>query len=259
VKGFGSHFDGTLPKPTVSLPPLAGEQDALNQWLKDEHSTKALLTHHIPDSKLIWVHAKDSLKDRWDLIVKEYTQKGTFSQAELHSHFMDLKCPDKGNVHEFLDELHVEKERLATYGVIIEDKDYCSTIITSLPPHLWNFALSILVNVRLHAASKTVDPDELTSLISEEYDHGVSQCLWHSATRSSKVEAMPASSSWKVKHKCKPCSVCWNCGEKGHFKDKCPKPLKDAKNDSPKKGGSALAAVEPDLEDGAAFFAECKW
>jgi hypothetical protein len=63
AKGFWSHFDGTSPKPTVSLPPLAGEQDTLNQWLKDECSAKALLTHRIPDSTLIRVHAKDSLKD----------------------------------------------------------------------------------------------------------------------------------------------------------------------------------------------------
>jgi hypothetical protein len=42
----------------------------------------------------------------------KYTQKGAFAQAELHTRFMDLKCPDKGNVHEFLDELRVEKEKL---------------------------------------------------------------------------------------------------------------------------------------------------
>jgi Zinc knuckle len=115
----------------------------------------------------------------------------------------------------------------------------------------------------LHAASKTVDPNELISLISEEYDHGVSQRLWRLATKSSKIddkdEAMSALSSGKVKHQCKPRSVCWNCGEKGHFKDKCPKPLKDAKNNSPKKGSSAHTAVESDSEDGAAVFAECQW
>jgi hypothetical protein len=70
---------------------------------------------------------------------------------------------------------------------------------------------------------------------------------------------MSASSSGKVKDQCKPHGVWWNCGEKGHFKDKCPKPSKDAKNDSPKKGGSAHTAVESDLEDGVAFFAECQW
>jgi hypothetical protein len=37
---------------------------------------------------------------------------------------MESKCPDKGNVREFLDGLRVKKEELATYGVVIEAKDY---------------------------------------------------------------------------------------------------------------------------------------
>ena len=112
--------------------------------------------------------------DRWNLIITEFTQKGAFTQAELHTHFMDLKCPDKGNICKFLDELQVEKEKLATYGVIIKDKDYCSTIISSLPNFLSNFASSLLENARLHVQLKAVDPDQLMSLISEEYDHSIS-------------------------------------------------------------------------------------
>jgi gag-polypeptide of LTR copia-type/Zinc knuckle len=198
---------------------------------------------------------KESLMDRWNLIVMEYTQKSAFAQAELHTRFMDSKCPDKGNVCEFLDELHVEKEKLATYSVTIKDKDYCSTIISSLPNFLSNFALSLLANVRLHAQSKTVDPDQLISLISEEYDHSILQCSQHAKPSKSdeKDKAMLALLNGKGKQECKPCGVCWNCGEKGHFKDKCPKPVKDMKNDSPKKGRSANTAVEDDSEDEATF------
>jgi hypothetical protein len=57
AKGFWGHFDGTSPKPTLSEPPATGEQDALNQWLKDERSAKALLTHRIPDSTLIRIQS----------------------------------------------------------------------------------------------------------------------------------------------------------------------------------------------------------
>jgi hypothetical protein len=129
AKGFWGHFDGTSLELIVNSPPGAGEQEALNQWMKDEHSAKALLTHHIPDSTLIRIHTKESLQDRWDIIIKKYTQKGAFAQAKLCTHFMDSKCPDKGNVCEFLDELRVKKEKLATYGVTIEDKDYHSTTV----------------------------------------------------------------------------------------------------------------------------------
>jgi hypothetical protein len=46
---------------------------------------------------------------------------------------------------------------------------------------------------------------------------------------------------------------CWNCGEKGHYKDKCNKPPKVTNSDSKQKCGSANAAVELDLESEAAF------
>ncbi|KAF8515745.1 hypothetical protein JB92DRAFT_2913428, partial [Gautieria morchelliformis] len=56
----------------------------------------------------------------------------------------------------------------------------------------------------------------------------------------------------------KPKGTCWNCGDKGHYKNKCPKPDKatgDKKHDSPRGVGSANVAVESDDEDDAAFFA----
>jgi hypothetical protein len=42
------------------------------------------------------------------------------------------------------------------------------------------------------------------------------------------------------------------------LKDKCPKPVKDTKNNSSKKGSSVNAAVE-DSEDEASFFVEGRW
>ena len=43
----------------------------------------------------------------------------------------------------------------------------------------------------------------------------------------------------------KPTGKCWNCGEKGHFKNNCPHPKKD---NSPKKMGSANADAESDSD-----------
>ena len=161
--------------------------------------------------------------------------KGSFAQADLRSHFMESKCPDKGNVREFLDGLRVKKEELVTYGVVIEDKDYRSTIITSLPHHLSNFASNLLAGARLYSTSKTIDPDELILLISEEFERNVASRSRRSNVKSmkgdDKDEAMSVASSGKGKRfERKLRGVCWNCGEKGHFKDKCPKPAKS--NDS---------------------------
>jgi len=90
--------------------------------------------------------------------------------------FLESKCPDKGNVQQFLDELRVKREELATVGVDINEKDYRSMIISSLPYSLANFTSNQLAAVKLYSSTKTITPDTLISLISKEYEHQQVQC-----------------------------------------------------------------------------------
>jgi len=64
----------------------------------------------------------------------------------------------------------------------------------------------------------------------------------------------------KAKKECLPHRLCWNCGEKGHYKDKCPNPKKssDKKGNAKAKSSTANAAVVSDSEDEGAFFAEAE-
>ena len=93
----------------------------------------------------------------------------------------------------------------------------------------------------MFATSKTIAPDSLISLISEEYERQKAQKSRRSGkTKDDGDEAMVASSS-SGKGKGKPRylrGVCWNCGKKGHYKDKCPelaaetaKPTKETKKE----------------------------
>ena len=104
--------------------------------------------------------------------------------------------PDKGIVQEFLDNLQVKQEELASVGVDINEKDYWSTIISSLPYSLANFASSQLAAAWMFTISKTIAPDSLISLISEEYKCQESQKSHCSEkTKDNGDEAMVASSS----------------------------------------------------------------
>ena len=62
-------------------------------------------------------------------------------------------------------------------------------------------------------------------------------------------------SNGKGKFERKPRGVCWNCGEKGHFKDKCPKPA-EKKNNIPKKSSIANIVIKLDSKGEGAFFME---
>jgi gag-polypeptide of LTR copia-type/Pol polyprotein, beta-barrel domain len=266
AKGLWGYFDGTAVCPVLSKPPKPEEELALTQWIKEDRSAKALLTHRIPDSTLIWIHGKKSLKDQWDLISKEFSSKGAFAQADLRTQFMESKCPDKGNVCEFMDELCLKKEELATYSVVIEEKDYRSTIIKSLLPHLSAFASNLLAGARLYSSTKTIDPDELISLVSEEYERHAAQRLrctgGNTSKGNDKDEAMFASPNGKGKRpERRPRGICWNCGDNGHYKDKCPKPAKLSanKSGSQNSNGTVNVAVESGSKTECAFMADELW
>lgn len=105
----------------------------------------------------------------WKEIVTEYTEKGAYAQTELRTNFLESKCPDHGNVKQFLEDLRTKEEELASVGVTIDDKDYLSTILSSLPYSFSNFTSNILAAAKVATTSKTIDPNALISLISEEY------------------------------------------------------------------------------------------
>ena len=103
-KGFWGHFDGKTPCPT-SIPvtvtatngttSTVADTAAEDQWDKDERLAKSLPTQKIPDSTLMQVHTKRTVKERWDAIVAEYTEKGAYAQTELQTKFLESKYSPK--------------------------------------------------------------------------------------------------------------------------------------------------------------------
>ncbi|KAJ3491556.1 hypothetical protein NLJ89_g11326 [Agrocybe chaxingu] len=181
VKGFWGHFNGTsiclqlitvtAPNGAVTSAPTAAEIASQAQWQKDKRLAKSLLIQKILDSMLMCIHLKTSVKDHWYAIVAEYSKKGAYTQTDLHTKFLELKCLDKANVCKFLDSLQVKREKLITVSVMISDKDYISTIISSLPYALSNFRLVQLALAWMFAPTRTIKANGLLSLLAEEADH----------------------------------------------------------------------------------------
>jgi hypothetical protein len=146
-------------------------------------------------------------------------------------------------------------------GVSIDEKDYCSTIISSLPGYLAGFASSQLAAARLYSLTKTINPDILISLIAKESDRqrvARSRRGTTSTSKSKDVDEAMAVSTPSHKRKfggnsrgnsadSKKPRTCWNCGDEGHFRRNCPKPPKEKK---PAASGSANVAEDSDDEDG---------
>ncbi|KAG1738092.1 uncharacterized protein EDB91DRAFT_1082853 [Suillus paluster] len=168
AKELWRQFDGTTPRPVgasmtapdgtvvVSSPDL----DALAKWLKSENLAKHSLTQCIPNSTVLHVWNLTDVAAMWMEIVCKYTEIGAYAQTDLRTKFLESKCPGNSDIHE-----------LAAVRVNIEEKDYHSTIIQSLPNYLASFASGQLATARLYSPTQTINPNILISLIIEESEH----------------------------------------------------------------------------------------
>ena len=277
AKGFWGHFDGTSIRPAnpTSAKPEDLPTDEQKAWDKNERSANSLLIQKIPDSTLVRIHAKTNVQERWKAIEKEYTVKGAYAQTEMWSKFLEMRCPEKGNVREFLDTLRVKRKELASVGVDIDVKDYRSTILSSLPTSLANFASAQLAAARYLSTTNMIDPDSLIAMISEEYDRLVSRHQAKEKEKGKKAEGDEALAvgsggggrdKGKGKGKRPPKGACWNCKETGHYRDKCPHPKRTPESSlssSAKKdeaGGTSGSAnvVDYDSDSVGAFAVGCE-
>ena len=265
AKGFWGHFDGSSPEPDSS----DAQKAEKSQWEKDERLAKTLLTQRLPDSTVMEIHGKKTVKERWEAVVREYTVKGAYAQTEMRSKFLTSRCPEKGNAKEFLRGLRLKKEELAQVGVKISDEDYLSTILSSLPDALSNFA-SVQMSWTLQQTQQPMDASTLMTMLLQEAEQQNlrAQKRKQAAGKSKedeKGEALAVSTE-KPKGKRDMSKInCWNCGEAGHFSSKCDKPKKTKDNSSKSSGNSdskkegtsaAVNNVDSSSDDEGAWAAE---
>src|SRR6202522_2207525 len=265
AKGFWGHFDGTSTLPVTTSASSTAEIAAKTQWEKDERSAKTLLTQKLPDSTVMEIHTKKSVKERWEAVVKEYTVKGAYAQTEMRAKFLTSRCPERGNAKDFLRGLSLKKEELAQVGVKISDEDYLSTIISSLPNALSNFA-SMQMSWTLQQTQQSMDASTLMTMLLQEAERQDlrSQKRKQTAGKAKddeKNEALAVSTERPRGKRDMSKINCWNCGESGHFSSKCNKPRKSKDSESsvkpdPKKEETSAAAVDSSSDDEGAWIAE---
>lgn len=286
-KGLWGHFDGTrvrpvteMPKVSVSPPSastaqassapataatavdrtspsatvLLGTPGEILEWDRCESIAMSLLSQRLPNSTLLLASNQPTAAKMWETIKKDFTYKGAFSQTRMRRDFLSTRCPKDGNVRTFLNDLRSKRAELDAMGISINNDDYRSTIIQSLPYTVSGFASGQLTAATLRG--DTIDPDMLILVISDEWDRTQSRSRNHKKENDSGDDAMSVDHKGKGKRKDGP-GPCWKCGGP-HLKRDCPKKKKDSDEKSDKGSGNDKARNSANAvdDDDAAFTVE---
>ena len=177
VRNRWGHFDGKTPKPTpAGTTPTTDEQKEIDAWDKEERIASYMLSQKLPDSAIMCIRKLTTAAEKWKAMKDEFLMKGLFAQMEMQSSFIASHCPPGTKVSRFLIDLGTRKEELISNGIEISDGEYHSTILNLIPEWLCHFASSVLASLYAKDPTYAMDPEVLSHIVHEEYDHSMREC-----------------------------------------------------------------------------------
>lgn len=229
-----------------------GYEIRVEKWRMAQATVKQCIASTIPDSVFNRIKSKNTAKAVWDALAEIFETRSTMVAIDLRLKLQNVKCGDGQDVRAHFDKLADMRERLASYGVDLEDHEYASILVGSLPSTYDPTLSSILASAKL---SKTpLDPDVVTSLITDDFDR---RELAKKKGKGRNDDAAYYAGSGKGGGKGgKGDKVCHNCQKKGHFKADCwaKGGGKEGQGPKGKKGGGSkkeeVNAAEAEEEDG---------
>ena len=146
--GLGRHLDGTTttPKqPAVTQAPASRElteeekekintyEDDLKEWLQKEAIVSQQVASTIPDSLYLKIRGKLMVKKAWDLLKSDFEKRSRIFMVDLRRSLQDERCEDNGNIRTHFDTMCTMCEDLAALGDDLNDKDFSTMLLRSLP------------------------------------------------------------------------------------------------------------------------------
>ena len=144
TKGVAHHLDRTtckpLPLPSSIFEMLDDEEEEKLEklekcWDKYEHQgvIRAQIHSSVPDSVLIEVKHYATAKDVWDALCQKFEEKEPLAKVNIRKQIYSLKCEDESEVETHITKLMSLKEHLSSMLDYVDNSQYVSIILGSLP------------------------------------------------------------------------------------------------------------------------------
>ncbi len=216
---------------TVSITELVARSSELrhDKWCSNEATVKQCIASSVPDSVFNRVKMKNTAKDIWDAVAQIFEGRSLMVAINLRQKMQNVSCGASNDVCAHFNKLAEMNENLFSIRVTLEDHEYASILIGSLPSIYEPTISSILASAKL--GKTPLDPDTVISLITDDFDRReltkkrtkrderdvafhVDGCEGGGGRRSGGSFGRGGSGGRKN-------VTCHNCKKKGHFKADC--------------------------------------
>ena len=194
---------------------LAGNingQTPQDRWDAEEAAAKQLIASSIPDHVFNRIKSKTTAMEVWDTLKSLYQTRSKMIVVDLGKKLQGTRCSEEDDVRAHFTKLNDLREQLSAMGKDVDDDEYSSILLGSLPP---SFESTIsAINAASDLSGTDITPDTVTRLASDEYDRRV---IKKGTGKNGPEEAFSADGRKKNQSNIK----CYNCHHKGHYKSEC--------------------------------------
>src|ERR1700678_1033216 len=267
-----NHIDGTgtVPSPPVTCTMDSGALTQIQQGALDEYAAKLLrwrsgeaivrqaIASMISDSLFLEVRKRESAKEMWDAVRDQREKKSRMVTVDLRRKLQAEKCPESGDIRAHLYKLQAMREDLASMGGSINDEDFTSIILGSIPLSYDTYIAAITATSSL--LNQTLSPTNLIDAIRDEADRRtIKNPKSKKDEHDSAFVANQCSDRGKKGGEGSKKAIkgkCYNCKRVGHYAKDCWAPGGGSEGKGPKqkekrdKGkGKEVAAKAEDKKD----------
>src|ERR1700678_797924 len=176
------HVDGTVTVPSSPVTRTTGsgalteiQQGALDEyaaeiarWRSGEAIVRQAIASTISDSLFLEARKRESEKEMWDAVRDQREKKSRMVTVDLRGKLQAEKCPESGDITAHLYKLQAMREDLALMGGSINDEDFTSIILGSIPLSYDPYIAAITATSSLH--NQSLSSTDLIDAIRDEAD-----------------------------------------------------------------------------------------
>jgi hypothetical protein len=273
LKGFSQFLEPPsktpIPRITVTSPPTTsskekssdskdGEDDLLDKNnLENEKKARGFLMLTVSDELMLHIRGLRDSKEIWNTLVEICKPRGIVAKWTIERKIKNWRYEDGEDIRKHVDQLKSWNLELATMGVKMDDSDFISHIINSLPESWFPWINSFMGSQASKSSdinSYSVTPSDFTRILYEQYDRVQSQKESAEVALLAKRQNQNKSKSNSKQSKKDLSDIeCFNCKKKGHYKSDCWAPGGGKEGKGPKgekKDGEKANIVESKDEKG---------